>query len=93
MAVGDPSTVDIGAVDWTIIEIKCSITICRRKEAVVFKICYQKMKKTARKGLFSYYCIAMILLLYKKKSYPSGTGAILETPALPPGGGGSRDSA
>ena len=47
MAVGDPSTVDIGAVDWTIIEIKCSITICRRKEAVVFKICYQEMKKNS----------------------------------------------
>ena len=47
MAVRDPSTVDIGAVDWTIIEIKCSITICRRKEAVVFKICYQEMKKNS----------------------------------------------
>ena len=38
MAVGDPSTVDFVSVDWTIIEIKCSITKCRRKEAVVFKI-------------------------------------------------------
>ena len=45
LAVRDPSTVDIGAVDWTIIDIKCSITICRRKEAVVFKICYQEMNK------------------------------------------------
>ena len=85
MAVGDPSTVDFVSVDWTIIEIKCSFTKCRRKEAVVFKICYQEIKKTAHKGLFSYFCIAMILLLYSiKKSSPSGTGAILETPPPPP---------
>ena len=93
MAVGDPSTVDFVSVDWTIIEIKCSITICRRKEAVVFKICYQEIKKTAHKGLFSYFCIAMILLLYKKKVLLQALAPSWRLPLSRQGGGGSRDSA